>query len=216
MYLCDKISKLLPKKEETMKKLLLIALAVMCAGVVSCGSKESPGHKATTSDSTSSSTAYTGKIVFIKMDSLMSQFGMYIDMSDEFTKKSQSVQNELMNKGRSLESEGKQLEENYQKGQLTRYQVESKAQELQKRQQDVMAYRDSKLNELQQQEAQMSKNISDVIKSYLEELNKERGYSMILQTMGGNPVVIADPSLDITREVVDVLNSRYKASLEKK
>lgn len=198
-----------------MKKFLILAVALISVATVSCTSQNGATTTAANVDSTSNGVAYTGKIAFIRMDSLMNNYGMYIDLSDEFAKKSTSVQNELINKGRSLEIEGRQLEENYQKGAITRYQVESKAQELQKKQQDIVAYRDRKLSELQQEESEMGAKISNVVKAYLEEYNATKKYSMILQTVGGSPVLIADPALDITNEILEVLNARYKESLEK-
>lgn len=200
-----------------MKKTLLIALAVVGMAMVACGSKDGASQTAVNSSgstSVKSDVVYSGKIAFIRMDSLMNSYGMYIDMSDEFAKKSTSVQSELMNKGRSLEMESRQLEESYQKGSMTRYQVESKAQELQKKQQDVVAYRDRKMGELQQQETEMSQKISAVVKAFLEEYNAEKKYSMILQTVGGSPVLIADPALDITNDILVELNKRYQDSLE--
>lgn len=194
---------------------LLLAVALLSVATIGCTSKEGSTESTTKSDSTTASAiVYNGQIAFIRMDTLMNNYGMYIDMSDEFNKKSQSVQNELVSKGRALEMEGRQLEESYQKGSMTRFQVESKAQELQKKQQEIVTYRDRKLGELQQQEAEMSQKIGTVIKDYLNEFNSEKKYSMILQTVAGSPILIADPALDITNEILNVLNKRYNDSLE--
>lgn len=198
-----------------MKLNLLLAVALLSVATIGCTSKEGAVESTNKSDSTTASAiAYSGQIAFIRMDTLMNNYGMYIDLSDEFTKKSQNVQNELVSKGRALEMEGRQLEESYQKGSLTRFQVESKAQELQKKQQDIVTYRDRKLGELQQQEAEISQKIGSVIKDYLNEFNAEKKYSMILQTVAGSPILVADPALDITNEILEVLNKRYKESLE--
>jgi len=121
-----------------------------------------------------------------------------------------------MKKARSIENEGRDLEQKYQKGSLTRFQVESKMEALQKKQQNTMQYRDTKLAELAQEEGQMSKEISDAIKGYIQEYNDIKNYSMIFQTQAGSPIIIADPELDITNDIIDGLNKKYEEILAEK
>ncbi len=198
---------------------LLFTIAITSATLVSCDNVTPGNTTNTTNDSTtidSTETYYNGKIAFIKMDSLMKNYGMFIDFNDKFNKKSQKVQNELMKKARAIENEGRELEQKYQKGSLTRFQVESQMEALQKKQQNTMKYRDTKLAELAKEEGQMSQEISDAVKGYIQEYNQTKNYSMIIQTQGGTPVIIADPKLDITNDIIEGLNKNYAKILDKK
>lgn len=197
-------------------KLFPLFLGVVAAvSVCSCANngKTTGVAGADSSAAVASQTAYTGKIAFVRMDSLMNGYGMYIDMSDAFAKKQQKVQGELTAQGRSLEREAMELQEKAEKGLLTRYQGQTAQENLQKKQQNIMAYRDRVLGEMAQEEAQLSAQLTTAVMDYLKEYNATKGYSMILQTVGGTPVLLADPALDITGEVLAELNSRYEAKL---
>lgn len=198
---------------------ILLTAAITSTTLFSCDNVNSSNTPSAVNDSSktiNSSTTYNGKIAFIKMDSLMKNYGMFIDFNDEFSKKSLKVQNELMKKARAIENEGRQLEQKYQKGSLTRFQVESQMEELQKKQQNTMQYRDTQLAKLSKEEGQMSQEISDAVKGYIEEYNNEKNYSMIIQTQAGTPIIIADPELDITNDIIEGLNEKYKKILDKK
>lgn len=191
----------------------LVALAAACSGN---GSTQSATSKDSTAKIDPSAVTYNGQIAFVRMDSLMRGYGLFIDMSDEFGKKQQKVQGELTAKGRSLEREAMEFQEKAQKGLITQYQAQTTEKGLQKKQQDIMAYRDRMMNELGQEEAAMSATIFAAVSDFLNEFNAEKGYSMIIQTAAGTPVLVADPKLDITVEVLEGLNKRYEEQLAAK
>lgn len=143
----------------------------------------------------------------------MVNYGMYIDMSDEFAKKQQKAEADVNGRGRALERSVAEYQEKAQKGLLTRFQMTSMEEDLQKKQQGFMAYRDKVMADLAKQEQDMSNGIAESIMAYVKEYNADKKYSMILTTSGVSPVIVADPNLDITREILSELNKRY---LEKK
>lgn len=195
-------------------KLSSLFLGLVAAVAVSSCSGNGQTTAAAGADSTAvGQTNFTGKVAFVRMDSLMNGYGMYIDMSDAFAKKQQKVQGELTAQGRSLEREAMELQDKAEKGLLTRYQGQAAQEALQKKQQNIMAYRDRVLGEMGQEEAQLSSQLTAAVMDYLKEYNATKGYSLILQTVGGTPVLLADPALDITGEVLAELNRRYEAKL---
>lgn len=195
--------------------LLAGSLAAVTIFLSSCGDG-SKGVGAGKTDSLSSFTSqlqYNGAIAFIRMDSMMVNYGMYIDMSDEFAKKQQKAEADVNGRGRALERSVAEYQEKAQKGLLTRFQMTSMEEDLQKKQQGFMAYRDKVMADLAKQEQDMSNGIAESIMAYVKEYNADKKYSMILTTSGVSPVIVADPNLDITREILSELNKRY---LEKK
>lgn len=200
------------------KLYLSVAVAAFAAlSMLSCGGKSSD-TPTSSSDSLTDMTpeSYSGKIAFIRMDSLMSGYGLYMDMGEEFTQKQQKAQAELASRGRSLEREVMEFQDKAQKGLITTYQGRKTEEDLQKKQQNIVAYRDRVMAELSQEEAIISEQISKAVLDYLKEYNVDKKYSMILQTMGGNPIILADPALDITAEVLAELNARYEKTLSDK
>ncbi len=214
-------------KTLTLSILAVISLAFFTSCSTATTEATSTSADSTTQQSTISSVAGNGTIVYLRMDSLVATYGLAMDLSEEFNKKYLKVQSELETKARSLQNEVTKFQNEYtelsdqaQKGQITQYQGQKKQEELQKKQaalqqkeNDIRTYQESVYQELAQEEAVMTNQISAAILSYLEEYNKDKKYSMILQTVSGNPIILADPALDITADVLKGLNAQYDATL---
>ena len=54
-----------------------------------------------------------------------------------------------------------------------------------------------------------NKTLRDSVQSFLKDYNREKHYDMIISKQGDN-VLYANDKLDITKEVVDGLNKRFK------
>lgn len=193
------------------------AVAAMGLTLLSCSNKGTSaidGGNAADSAKTvaaASNIDYNGQIVYVQIDSLMRGYGMAIDLQAAFATKSEKAQNELTSKGRSLEREMRDYQEKAQKGLITRFQAQDIETGLQKKQQSVLEYRDRMMQELGEEEAVMMNKISDAIMQYVKKYNAEKKYSMIISTQGANTVLIADPSLNITDDLLKGLNEEYKA-----
>lgn len=196
-------------------------MAAVAAGLIMVGCGETADNKATTVTGNVADSAkivevvdnidYNGKTVYVQIDSLMRGYGMSIDLQDAFQKKSLKAQNELTAKGRNLEREARDFQEKAQKGLITRSQGQDIEAGLQKKQQAVMEYRDKMMAELTEEETVMMNQISETVMTYVKKYNVENKYSMIISTQGANPILIADPALNITDELLKGLNEEYKA-----
>ncbi len=66
------------------------------------------------------------------------------------------------------------------------------------------------LGELEEEQVVMFNNIWNNITEYLAEYNKTAGYDLILnQNSATNTILIGNPSMDITMQVVDALNKKF-------
>lgn len=201
-------------------KLNIVSFAAVAAvgltllGCSDKGTSAAGGANAADSSKTAAAPAgidYNGKIVYVQIDSLMRGYGMAIDLQAAFAAKSEKAQNELTAKGRSLEREMRDYQEKAQKGLITRFQAQDIETGLQKKQQSVLEYRDRMMQELGEEEAVMMNKISDAIMQYVKKYNAEKKYSMIISTQGANTVLIADPALNITDDLLTGLNAEYRA-----
>lgn len=161
-------------------------------------------------------TQFNGQIVYIQIDSLQTVYGKFIDMSAAFQKKQQQAQSELQSRGQKFQSEVNDFQTKVQQGQMTEYQARIRQEELQKKQAELEAYSNKVANDLAQEQMVISNQLSKEISEFLIEYNNDHHYSMILQSTGGMPVALADPSLDITADIVAELNRRYEKELESK
>lgn len=155
-------------------------------------------------------TASAGDIVYVQIDSLIFQYDMFNDLKNEFEGKAQKVHDELNRKGRKLESDIKNFENSVQKGLMTRSAIESKQQELLKRQQDLNTLMQQKQAELLEEESVMNNQVMYAINTYLEKYNEEKKFSLIFTTSGAtNTIIIGNKALNVTAEVVEGLNAEY-------
>lgn len=197
-----------------------MALAIG-ALMISCGEKtasDSSYSETPVADPVATTPAgdvqYNGQIVYIQIDSILRSYGMAMDLQAEFEEKSNKAQNELNSKGRSLERDARDYQDKASKGLITRSQAADMENSLAQRQQSLMEFREQKLQELSEEENVMMNKISNAIMEFVKEYNAKKGYSMIISSTGANTVLIADPALNITAEVLDGLNEEYKTQLK--
>lgn len=193
-----------------MKRILLLcAVAVLAA---SCNN--TPGTPAA-ADSTAVNKISTGAIAFVRIDSLINGYDMYLDLRSTYEAKAQKADNELTSKGRSLEREIRDFQEKIQNGLVTRAQAQTMEEELGRKQQNFAQQRDRLLGELGEEEQVMMNQIQFSIIKYLEEFNSDYRYDVILSTSGATPILSGNPDLDITGVVLDALNKKYAAEKPK-
>ena len=138
------------------------------------------------------------------------------ELSSVVETKVQNIQAEVQRRGKRLESAAKEFQEKMEKGLMTRSVAEEKAQKLQKQEADFNAYAAQKQQEIQEEQMVMMNQIGDAIKTYIEKYNAEKKFAMILTSQAGTPVLTADPSLNITEDVLAGLNAEYITNKNKK
>lgn len=154
--------------------------------------------------------AVAGDIVFVQIDSLINQYDMFNDLRSEFENKAQTIQNDLNKRSRSFENDVKDFQQKVQKGLITRSQAESQQQQLAMREQELQNYAQQKQQEMSEEEAVLYRRVFDALSTYLEQLNAEKGYALIISSTGAtNTVLQGDPALNITKMVVAAMNDEY-------
>jgi len=187
-------------------KRALIAFAVAAIALAGC---KGGGAKTATAASDSVATVASGPIAYINLDTLTNNYDMYHDLRSAYEAKVTRTQNDLNARGRNLEKDIADFQEKIDKGLVTRSTAAQMQDDLGKRQQSLMQYRDKVTGDLAEEEQVLLNQIHFSIVDYLKEFNADHRYSMILSTTTGGPILNADPALDITKEVVRGLNKVY-------
>ena len=186
-------------------KRTLIAAAIAAAALLAASCNQNQGS-ASSPAAGKDSVAVAGSIVFFNMDKVMEGYDMANDLTSVFETKSQGVQAEIERRGKKVD-----------KGLITSSVAQAQDQTLQQQQQEYQQYVLAKQQEMGEEQQAMMNQIADAVAQYVEEFNMEHGYAMILATAGNlisTPVVTADPSLDITDELLAGLNAAYIKSKE--
>lgn len=130
-----------------------------------------------------------------------------VQQSPEYKAAAQQMKSEFSKRRSQIEQEGKKLQADiqaYQKNAdvMTSNERVKKENSLLARENDLK-YEQKKFQEdFQKREQQLSQNLMGRIKSVIEKIAKEKGYSLVIQ----DPVY-AIPSIDITKEVLKRLKS---------
>lgn len=189
-----------------MKKLLL--LASVAAFALACNQTGNTTTSTSGSDSTRRGPASTD-IVYVNLDTLMSHYDMFIEMSDKLEEKANKAEKDLKARGRNFERKVADAREKIEKGLVTQATAMKLQEDLQRDEQNLMNFQERMRQELAEENQVMMNNISHSMDKFLAEFNKDYTYGMILSTSGGAPILHANPEFDITPLVIKGLNEQY-------
>ena len=199
-----------------MKKILALAgvLAVVLFASCKPGQKES-GQPAE-GDASAVNAPAAGSIVYFQLDTLLHQYDMANEKMDAFNSKAKGIENEITRRGNKLQADFNSFQEKYSKGLLLPSVAEQENQKLMRRKEEFDRYAAKQQQDLATEQQVIMNQISDAINSALKEYNEEKQYAMILSSSSAAPltylqapVTVGDPSLDITADLVRVLNDAY-------
>lgn len=194
-----------------MKKTLSLAAAIIAAAFVSVSCNN--GNNSTEAKASNVEPAAPGSIVYIQIDSLVNGYDMFNDEKSALEAEVQTIQDDLQKQGNAFQKSVADFENKVNKGLLTRSQAEQQQAALQERQLQLQNLNQEKAIEVQEKEAVMLNKVMDKIQTYLNEYNESHNYALILSTSAAsNTVLVGNPSLDITNDVLAGLNAEYVKS----
>lgn len=155
--------------------------------------------------------ATTGiKIAYVEVDSLMSQYNFCKDFSAVLQKKSNNARNTLNQKGQQLQAAVNNFQQKLNNNGFTsREQAESAQAAIQRQQENLQELQNRLGSELDTETAKYNTALRDSLQNFLKEYNKSKKYDLILSKAGDN-ILFADKRYDITMDVINGLNKRYK------
>lgn len=156
------------------------------------------------------------KIAFVEVDSLMTQYDFAKDYSVTLQKKSNNARNTLNQKSNELQAAVANFQQKLQNNGFTsREQAESVQAGIERRQRDLQELQARLENELANETQKFNQALRDSLNSFLSSYNKDKKYDMILSKAGDN-ILFADRKFDITKDIINGLNKRYKPAPAKK
>jgi len=189
-----------------MKKYIFSALAI-AAVMVSCNKQSAKMDEQPAAGET---TAAGLKIAYVEVDSLMTQYDFAKDYSVTLQKKSNNARNTLTQKGNALQAAVNNFQQKLNNnGFASREQAASQQAAIERQQRDLQELQARLENELANETAKFNETLRDSLQSFLKAYNKDKQYSLILTKQGDN-ILLADKKFDITQDVINGLNKRYK------
>ena len=156
------------------------------------------------------------KIAYVEVDSLMTQYEFCKEFTLIIQKKSNNARNTLNQKGQQLQNAAANFQQKLQNNGFTsREQAESQQAAIQRQQQSLQELQARLENELATETAKYNEALRDSLMNFLNAYNKDKKYDLILTKQGDN-ILYAAKRFDITNDVINGLNKRYKKAPAKK
>ena len=156
------------------------------------------------------------KIAFVEIDSLLTKYNFWNDLSEQMIKKEENIRTTLNEKGKKLEAEAREFERKIQNnGFVSRERAEQEQARLMKQQQELQELQQKLTNELAAENQKNSLELRDSINSFLKVYNQTKGYDLIISNTAFDNLLYGNPAYNITNEIVEGLNARYTPSVKK-
>ena len=150
------------------------------------------------------------KVAYVEIDTLLSKYNFCIDLNEAMVKKSENVRLQLNQKAQDLQKQQQEFQTKYQNNAfLSAERAQQEYNRINKLSEDLQTLSDKLQSELAAESEKNNLQLQDSIKNFLKEYNKAKGFTLIISNTGMDNLLYADHALDITQEVLDGLNARY-------
>jgi outer membrane protein len=146
------------------------------------------------------------RIAYIDIDSLEANYGYFKKKKAEFTARGKRIENELESKAKSLENSYIALQKKAQAGSLTQAEGEKEQKSLISRQENLEKLRDNLGSQLMKDQDAFNKSYREKLEKVVAEYNNDNQYDFILIDSKGGSFLYSNPTLDITEDIVVLLN----------
>lgn len=187
---------------------LVVAVAVLFALVLSKG-----GSGTDEENTKDDFLPGAGGTVFINTDSLIIKYDFARQLSEELIKQEESSRADFNARARVFQQEMMEFQRKIQNNAfLSLERAQSEEQRLRQKEVELQELNSRLSNELMMQQGRMNQQLRDTLTNFLAVYGKEKAYNVVLSNNMGDNILFAQPGLDITNEVVEILNDRFLAS----
>ena len=192
-----------------MKKGLKLIGALTLASVLfySCNAEKSGS---TSEESTATVATGDLKVAYVFTDSVINKYEYFIKRSGEITEKGKKFEGDLQGRARGFEQEVANFQQTG--GNMTPNQQRAKQEELVKKEQNLMTYRDNLMQELSVDESTLYAEVYDRVQKYMKSYAESNNIELILSYTRGGAVWYATDALDVTAGIIEGLNKEYAAA----
>jgi outer membrane protein len=150
------------------------------------------------------------KVAYVYTDSVINKYDYFIERSAEITEKGKKFEGDLQGRAKGFEQEVANFQQTG--GNMTPNQQRAKQEELVKKEQNLMTYRDNLMQELSSDESTLYSEVYDRVQKFMKIYAESNKVELILSYTRGGAVWYATDALDITPSIIEGLNKEYLSS----
>ncbi len=148
------------------------------------------------------------RIAFVNADTLNAKYEWLKQQREAIEKRLESASNAVGTKKDALMRDVAALEERAAGGSLTRAEYEKEMTALKSRSEKIQAEEERLSKSLADEQKKSYDELYAKVESNLKTLSDQIGYDYILSYQRGGQILMASDSLDITNQVLDLLNTK--------
>ncbi|KAA6348777.1 hypothetical protein EZS27_003755 [termite gut metagenome] len=192
---------------------IIVVVAIIFLFIQCSGKKE---EEAIVGNSEEASVPTGLKIAYVEIDTLLTQYNFWKDLTEMMTKREEDIRATLNQRNKELEQDIQDFQRKYENNAfVSRERAEQEHNRILKKQQDLQELQNRLTNELVAETQKNSLRLRDSINSFLKDYNKEKGYTFIISNTGSDNLLYADKAYDITQEIANGLNAKYIPATKK-
>lgn len=150
------------------------------------------------------------KIAYVNADTLDANYEWLKAQKKMLEQKQTNAENSMYAKKESFMKEMAAFQQKAEAGNTPRADLEKEYAVLQQREQQLAQEEQRLGKQLSDQYTQSMKDMYSNLEGKLKELSTQIGYDYILSYSRGGQILLANDSLDITKQVLDLLNAKEK------
>ncbi len=156
-----------------------------------------------------------GSVVYVNIDTINEKYEMVSLLTDSIDAEKQRQTVQFQNRQKALENKLANYQRNMQSGQLTAQQAQYAEASLQQESQKLQSDYAQAVESLEARYAAALEQIADSLREATKRVNTGVNASYVFTYGSGSPMICADPSRDITNQVLDELNKPFSKKKKK-
>ena len=184
---------------------ILVAAVATLFGIVLAGKKPAAKEVAAVDPSEVLPVAY------LNVDSLLANYTFAQEASEKLMSKQEDARVKMNTKLRTFQNEVADFQRKLENNAfLSRERAEKEQQRLAKKEQELQELEAKLTQDIMIENQKLNVQLADSLTNFLKEFNADGRYHVILSNTAKDNVLMAAEQYDITDEIVNGLNARYK------
>lgn len=163
-----------------------------------------------------SSSAPLTRIAFVNIDSFEAHYTYFQVKRAELQEKQESMKSELQRSAIQMQKDVNEVQRKAQAGTLTQSEYENAEKRIGQMQQSLQAREAALTEQLFEEQDKFNAELKSRLDRFLAEFNQDHGYDYILTYSVAGSILLANPALDITEEVIKGMNAQASESAPSK
>jgi outer membrane protein len=148
------------------------------------------------------------RIAWVNADTLDAKYEWLKQQKEAIQQRLRNAENSLQDKENTLMRDAQALQERFQSGNMTQAEAEREQATLMQRGQNLEEERVRLRKSLSDEQKKAFNDLYSNVEAKLKELSGQIGYDYILSYSRGGQILLASDSLDITKQVLELLNAK--------